>query len=413
MTPAQTPSQTILERLAPASGDFRSLIRTWIRDHAEPALVGLSDYDLEIVVRTGGDRDVVAAFERYDAAAQASGLVCAQWPREFGGRGLDALHMAVMAEELALANLPFPTRGMGELLVGPAVIAHGTPAQRQHFLSRIVAGLDWYCQGFSEPEAGSDLAAVATRGSVDGDSIVIDGAKIWTSHAHLSNTVLMLVRTEPGSSRHSGLSMILVPMVDNGIEVRELRTMSGDSAFSELHIAGARAPLFNVIGGLGNGWAVAMTALGSERGSQAATQHLALSAELDALERLARDRGHLSDPKISADLVWARSSVELIRMRGVRALARLAADAGEDETAPASKIVWSEYHRRLGEIAMDILGSDGLVRPGSVSDYEVNRWQRLFLDSRAETIYAGTSQIQRKIIAERILDLPRASTHGR
>jgi alkylation response protein AidB-like acyl-CoA dehydrogenase len=366
----------------------------------------MTDYELELAVLEGRDSVAIEAFQRYDGACQEARLVCAHWPEEFGGRGLGPLQMAVLAEELAAAKMPFSTRGMGEMLVGPALIAHGTTEQKAYFLPRIIAGQDWYCQGFSEPESGSDLASLRTRAIIRDDQLVISGEKIWTSHAHLSNMVILLVRTNPSAPRHAGISFVLVPLPDNGIGIGELRTMAGDTAFAQLHISEAVAPLFNVVGGLGNGWNVAMTALGSERGSQASTQHLAYASELAELIAEARTRGRLQDPEVVRALVWAHSAVELMRFQGLQILSDLSEGKDVETYAPGTKIAWSEYHRRLGEIAMQILGPDGLIRPQG-DGYRISRWQRVFLESRGETIYAGTSQIQRRIIAERILGLPR------
>jgi alkylation response protein AidB-like acyl-CoA dehydrogenase len=297
---------------------------------------------------------------------------------------------------------------MGERLAGPAILAHGTPEQKAYFLPRVVSGEDRYCQGFSEPGAGSDLAAVSTRGVVEGDELVIHGQKIWTSRAHLANMLFLLCRTDPAAPKHKGISYVLVAMADNGIEVRPLITMAGEDAFCQEFIDGARAPLFNVIGGLNNGWRAAMTTLGSERGAVAAVQHLQYEREWTALVERARERGRADDPLVRQQLAWAYCQVHVMKVTGQRVLAKLEAGQELGAEAALTKLVWSEYHRRLGEIAMDVEGADGLVRPDD-EGYHLGPWQKAWLTSRAETIFAGTSEVQRRIVAERVLGLPRSS----
>jgi alkylation response protein AidB-like acyl-CoA dehydrogenase len=314
--------------------------------------------------------------------------------------------MAILNEELAGAGMPRVNRGMGESLVGPSIIVHGTDEQKAHFLHRIVTGDDRYCQGFSEPNSGSDLASLQCRGTVEGDEIVITGQKVWTSGADAANMIFCLCRTDPSAPKHRGISYALVPMKDNGVTIRPLRQMSGASGFFEVFLDGARAPLFNVIGGLNNGWRVAMTTLGNERGGSATTQHLRFEREFWELVAAARARGKDRDPLVRQQLAWAYSHVEIMRYQGLRTLAGLAAKREPGPEASINKLFWSEYHRRLGEIAMEILGPEALVRPEG-DGYATNRWQAAFLGSRAGTIYAGSSEIQRNIVGERALGLPR------
>jgi alkylation response protein AidB-like acyl-CoA dehydrogenase len=303
---------------------------------------------------------------------------------------------------------------MGESLVGPSIIVHGTAEQKAHFLPRIVSGEDRYCQGFSEPNHGSDLAGVETRGVVDGDEIVISGQKVWTSGAHLANRMFLVCRTDPSAPKHRGLSYVLVAMNENGIEIRPLRQANGASGFSQEYIEDCRAPLFNVIGGLHNGWRVAMTTLGNERGGQATTQYLRYEREFWDLVDEARKRGRSTDPLVRQDLAWAYSQVELMRYQGLRLLSALAAKREPGPEASVSKLFWSEYHKRLGEIAVNVLGPESMIATtGQQStDYTLDRWQMTFVSSRAGTIFSGTSQIQRNIIGERALGLPKEPAAG-
>jgi alkylation response protein AidB-like acyl-CoA dehydrogenase len=249
---------------------------------------------------------------------------------------------------------------------------------------------------------------------VDGDEIVITGQKVWTSGAHLANRLFVLCRTDPDVPKHQGLSYVLVPMRDNGIEIRPLRQATGASGFSQEYIAGARAPLFNVIGGLNNGWRVAMTTLGNERGGQATTQHLRYEREFWDLVDEAGKRGRTDDPLVRQDLAWAFTRVEIMRYQGLRLLSTLAAQREPGPGASVAKLFWSEYHKRLGETAIDVLGADGMLagvdRGGD--GYRLARWQSTFIGSRAGTIFSGTSQIQRNIIGERVLGLPKEPSTG-
>ena len=392
--------------LGPELEAFREDIRGWIARHRREELAGLDDRSL-YVRRLREPRGPVAdAYRAWESASAEARLICPQWPEEFGGRGLSGIELAILNEELAAAGMPRVTRGMGESLVGPSVIVHGTDEQKARFLPRIIAGEDRYCQGFSEPNAGSDLAGVQTRAVVEGDEIVVTGQKVWTSGADAANTIFTLCRTDPAAPKHRGLSYVLVPMPDNHVTTRPLRQMSGASGFFEVFLDGARAPLFNVIGGMNNGWRVAMTTLGNERGGGATTQHLRFERELWDLVAAARERGRDADPLVRQQLAWAYTHVELMRYQGLRTLAGLAAKREPGPEASVHKLFWSEYHRRLGEVAMGILGAEALVRPEGAG-YATNRWQQAFLGSRAGTIYAGSSEIQRNIVGERALGLPR------
>jgi alkylation response protein AidB-like acyl-CoA dehydrogenase len=280
---------------------------------------------------------------------------------------------------------------MGESLVGPSIIVHGSEAQKAYFLPRIISGEDRYCQGFSEPDHGSDLAGVETSGVVDGDEIVMTGQKVWTSGAHLANMIFVLCRSDPDVPKHRGLSYVLAPIRDNGVDIRPLRQPTGRSGFSQEYLDGCRAPLFNVIGGLGNGWRVAMTTLVDE----------------------ARKRGRSGDPHVRQDLAWAYTHVELMRYQGLRLLSALAAKREPGPEASVNKLFWSEYQQRLGEIAMGIIGADGMLGGSDAgSQYRLGRWPTTFVSSRAVTIFSGTSQIQRNIIGERALGLPREPELG-
>ena len=397
--------------LGPEIAQFRAELRDWIAAEAPDGLAGLADWNM--AVTAGGyrreelaaamEQPAYAAWERKLAAAR---LICPQWPEEYGGQGMDAVRLAVLNEEFHRAGLPRVLRGMGEALVGPSVIVHGTPEQRAHFLPRIISGADVYCQGFSEPGHGSDLAAVETRGVVDGDEIVVTGQKVWTSGASRATMMFVLCRTDQDAEKHAGLSYVLIPFTGPGVEYRPIRQMSGASEFCEDFLDGVRAPLFNVIGGLNNGWRVAMTTLGHERGGRATVQHLGFEREFWELADTARKYGKAADPLVRQQLAQAYTGVQLMRFSGLRTLAEMAEGRPPGPEASVAKLFWSEYHKRLGEIAMAITGADGLLRPEGAG-YPTTGWQNVFLSSRAGTIYSGTSEIQRTIIGERGLGLPK------
>jgi len=345
-------------------------------------------------------------YEEWEHELADSKLICPGWPKEFGGGGMDPVRISILNEELYRAGVPRVVRGMGEGLVGPSVIVHGTPEQRAHFLPRIISGEDVYCQGFSEPGTGSDLAGLQTKGEIDGDEIVITGQKLWTSGAQRANKMFVLCRTDPAAEKHAGISYVLIDFIDPRVTYQPVRQMSGAAEFCQDFFDGVRAPLFNVIGGLNNGWRVAMTTLGYERGGSATVAYLGYEREFWELAETARKRGANTDPLIRQQLAWAYTQVELMRYSGLRTLAQLAEGRQPGPEASINKLFWSEYHKRLGEIAVDIEGTDALVRPEG-DGYPTNSWQNVFLSSRSGTIYSGTSEIQRNIIAERALGLPK------
>jgi alkylation response protein AidB-like acyl-CoA dehydrogenase len=397
--------------LGPEIGQFRADTRTWIAEHTPSGLPELIDWNN--VVTTGGYGSELRAaamqdplYAQWERELAAARFICPQWPKEFGGKGLDAVQVSIFNEELYRGGVPRVIRGMGESLVGPSVIVHGTPEQQAYFLPRIISGEDVYCQGFSEPGTGSDLAGLQTKGDIDGDEIVITGQKLWTSGAARANRMFVLCRTDPAAEKHAGISFVLIDFKDPAVTYQPVRQMSGAAEFCEDFLDGVRAPLFNVIGGLNNGWRVAMTTLGYERGGSATIMHLAYEREFWELVETARKRGNSTDPEIRQKLAWAYSQVEIMRFAGLRALAGLAQGRRPGPEASINKLFWSEYHKKLGEIAIDIEGTDALVRPDGPG-YATTPWQNVFLASRAGSIYSGTNEIQRNIVAERALGLPK------
>jgi alkylation response protein AidB-like acyl-CoA dehydrogenase len=396
-----------------SAAEFRAGLRRWIAENAPSGLTEIADWSAAAIGVADHDAlDRARALPEYaewERRLAAASLICPHWPAEVGGRGWDAGQSATFAAECYRAGVPKVERGMGESLVGPAIIAHGSAEQQARLLPRIISAEDVYCQGFSEPDHGSDLAGLATRGVIDGDEVVLTGQKIWTSGADRATMIFVLCRTDPDASRHRGLSYVLAPMHDNNIELHEIRHIGGRVMFYGEFLDGARAPLANVIGGLGNGWRVAMTTLGHERGGRAATQHLMAEREFWELAELARERGRADDALVRDQLARAYMGVHLMRCNGMRTLVALAAGREPGPQASVAKLFWSEHHQRVGELALAIEGRAAVLRPPGAG-YVTDRWQDVFLTGRANTIFSGTSEIQRNIIAQRALGLPGRST---
>ena len=348
----------------------------------------------------------------------AGGWICATWPKEYGGKGLSTLEGVVLAEEFANAGAPMRADFFGDTLVGPTLLQWGTEEQKRHYLPRIISGQDLWCQGYSEPNAGSDLGNVALKATLDGDQFLLNGQKIWTSSGQHATHIFTLARTNPDAPKHKGISFLLVDMRQPGVEVRPIKMISGESEFNEVFYTDAVCPKENVIGGLNNGWAVAMSLLGYERGEAAATLSIRFQDEFDRLLALAQERGVASDPRIRQRLSECYGRVQIMKYLGLRTLTKFVAGHHPGPDGAISKLYWSEYHKIVTELAMDILGADGLVPVGRkpISSFQTDdggaanssmSWAMTFLNARAGTIYAGSSQVQRNIIGEMVLGLPK------
>ena len=342
------------------------------------------------------------------------------WPEEYGGRGLSKLHQVVLMEELALAGVPFglPQDTFGVKMLANTLLRWGTDEQRSHFLPRILSGEDTWCQGYSEPDAGSDLASLTTRAVREGEEWVIDGQKVWTSGAHHSDWIFVLARTDREASKHRGISFLLVPLDQPGVEVRPFRMMSGQLHFNEVFFNGARTRADLVVGGVDNGWTVAQSLLGVERGEEAATNPIMFRAEVERLVELARLYGRDQDPVVRQRIAWCWSKVEIMRYLGYRILTGWLKGAEPGPESSIAKLYWSEYHTKVTDLAMDIMGLHGQVPVGRppLRTYRADdpgaanssaSWSTTYLIARSGTIYAGTSQVQRNILAEKVLGLPR------
>jgi alkylation response protein AidB-like acyl-CoA dehydrogenase len=375
-----------------ATDAFRGEVRRWLADNLAGEFAALRGAG-------GPGREHEAFAERlaWDRALAAAGWTCLGWPVEHGGRGASLEQLVAFHEEYALAGAPSRVNHFGEELIGPTLIELGTSAQRQRFLPAIRSVSELWCQGYSEPGAGSDLASVSTSAVLDGGEWVITGQKVWTSLAQHADWCFMVVRTEPGSRRHHGLSYLLVPMRQDGVEVRPITQLTGTAEFNEVFFDGARTAADLVVGAAGDGWRVAMATLAFERGVATVGQQVGFRRELDALVDLARTTGAYDDPVLREKLTRARVGLDVMRAHAMRTLR-----APTPGSPSVMKLVWANWHRSLGELAMEVRGAAGLTHAG-----DLDRWQRLYLFSRADTIYGGSNEIQRNIIAERVLGLPR------
>ena len=378
---------------------FRAEVRAWLQENLRGEFAGVRG-------RGGPGREHEAFEERvaWDRHLAASGWTCLGWPSEHGGRGLSLLQQVIFHEEYARADAPARVSHIGEELLGPTLIAFGTDDQKRRFLPGIRTVTELWCQGYSEPGAGSDLASVSSRARLEGDEWVVDGQKVWTSMAHVADWCFVVARTEPGSKRHAGLSYLLVPMGQEGVEVRPIEQLTGTSEFNEVFFDGARTEASLVVGEPGDGWKVAMGTLGFERGVSTIGQQVGFARELEGLVALARANGAIEDPGVRDRLVRARMGLEVMRLNALRTLAGFTTGS-EGPEASISKLVWANWHRGLGELAMEVAGAASLV--AEAAPYELDQWQRLFLFTRSDTIYGGSNEIQRNIISERVLGLPK------
>ncbi|MFM8498623.1 MAG: acyl-CoA dehydrogenase family protein [Chakrabartia sp.] len=329
---------------------------------------------------------------------------CIGWPEAWGGRNATLAQQVIFAEEYARSGVPGRVNHIGIELAGPTLLAFGTEEQQKRFLPGIAAGQTIFCQGFSEPNAGSDLASVRTKARLEGGEWVVNGQKIWTSLAHISDWIFVVTRSEEGSKGPKGLTFLMMEIDQPGIEIRPIKQINGDAEFNETFFTDARCPADSLIGAVGDGWRVAMGLLAFERGVSTLGQQMGFRNELDEVIAAAKANGAANDPLIRQRIAKAEIGLRLMRYGALRMLSQT--DHSKiDGAALTYKIQWASWRRSLGELAMDVLG-----QAGEVADRDHYEWDvlpNLFLYSRADTIYGGTNQIQRNLIAERGLGMPR------
>jgi alkylation response protein AidB-like acyl-CoA dehydrogenase len=351
----------------------------------------------------GREHEFVPERMAWERRLGADGWIGLGWPESDGGRGLPWRHQVIFYEEYARAGAPARVGHIGEQLLGPTLLMFGTAEQRARFLPGILAGTQLWCQGYSEPGAGSDLAAVSTRAWLDSGEWHLHGQKVWTSLAQFADWCFVLARTDPAAARHRGLSCLLVPMRQPGIEVRPIVQLTGTSEFNEVFFDDARAAAADIVGAPGDGWRVAMGTLAVERGVSTFGQQMGFQREFEAVLATARANGAIDDPDLSTRIVEAWIGLQVMRYTAMATLGRSPSDVPGTE-ANINKLLWAPWHQGLGELAVDVAGAAATIAgPG----YELDNAQRLFLYTRADTIYGGSNEIQRNVIAERGLGLPR------
>jgi alkylation response protein AidB-like acyl-CoA dehydrogenase len=398
-------------RFPPETEAFRAQIRAFLAEHLPDEWAGIGALD------TG---DALEFTERWRDVLAENGYLAPAWPTRYGGGGLSKLQQVVMVEEFAKAGVPSygANDNFGVKMIGNLLLRFGTDEQKQHFLPRIINRQDRWCQGFSEPGAGSDLAAVKTTARLDGDEWVINGQKIWTSDATTANWIFLLARTNSEAPRSRGISMLLVPLDQPGIEIRPITMATGGQAFNEVFFTDARTGADNVVLGVDQGWKAATTLLGLERGDEAATNPILFRAELDRLIQLVHERGLTGDEVVRDQVARAYTRVEIMRFLGARVLTGWLRGDPPGTEASVSKLFWSEYHRTVTDLAMTLLGPAAMTPTGRppLRHYRTDdpgapnstaSWAYTWLAAVSGTIYAGTSEIQRNILAESALGLPR------
>jgi alkylation response protein AidB-like acyl-CoA dehydrogenase len=395
----------------PEADVYRERVRSFLSQHLPEGWKGIGALDpLEARTFTETWRKTLAE----------NGFLAVNWPKEYGGAGLTPIETVVLAEEFARAGAPTggPNDGFGISMLGNTMLRWGTEEQKRHYLPRVLSGDDRWCQGYSEPSAGSDLGNLGCRAVLDGDEWVINGQKIWTSAGHLATHIFVLARTDPDAMKHRGITFLLVDMRQPGVEVRPIRMMSGEAEFNEVFFTDARCARDAVLGEVNNGWAVAMTLLGNERGAGAAVNSIGFRVELDRLTALAKERGVLDDPVLRQRFARAHTSVELMRFLGYRALTGFLKGQAPGPEASIGKLFWSSYHKQVTELALDVLGAQATTPqgmgvhtafrfepPGAPNDSA--NWLGVAYNARAGTIYAGSSEVQKGIVGEQILGLPK------
>ena len=382
---------------------FRNEVATWLEEN----LTG----EFEQLRFRGGPGDEHMFPEerkKWEQKLAEGGWTCVGWPKEHGGRGCSIEQQVIFNEEYARAGAPGHVEHIGEGLAGPTIIAFGTDAQKKKYLPGIVAGKELWCQGYSEPSAGSDLANVKTKARLNEETgkWVINGQKVWTSLAQEADYCFVIARTDPGSIAHKGLGFFLIKMDQPGVEIRPIQQITGTSEFNEVFFDDAECEADDIVGAPGEGWKVAMGLLGFERGVSTLGQQMQFQNELNEIIRIAKENGANKDPIIRQRIAKAHTELKIMRYNSMRMLSgQGGSDGGLQKEALIYKLFWATWHRDMGELAMDVMGPESQILDNG--DYALTRLQSMYLFVRSDTIYGGTNEIQRNIIAERGLGMPK------
>jgi alkylation response protein AidB-like acyl-CoA dehydrogenase len=379
---------------SPREEAFRAELTAWLADHLPAPFTG--DPHAE-------NPDYVAYLRSWQRALAEGGWLGITWPSEYGGRGLSPVEQAIFLEEMARAKAPPVIGQVGIALIGPTIAMLGTHEQKDRYLRKMLLGEEVWAQGFSEPNAGSDLGSLATRAVRDGDEFVVNGQKTWTSYAHVSDWIFLLVRTDPSAPKYKGITCLLVDMKSPGVSVRPLRMMSGDAAFNEVFFSDVRVPAANVLGEVNGGWSVAITALMHERANLGGAAWIMLSELMDGVVEAARTQGRAADPLVRQKVAQSILDVEVYRWTAQRALSKVGKGEMPGPEGSILKLFWSEANQRLTTTAVEVLGPYGQLTTG-----DAGALSYAYLRSRGNSIEAGTSEILRNTIAQRVLGLPKS-----
>jgi len=390
--------------LTPEETKFRDELRTWLEANVPKDWGEWREKPLE---------ESFPYLRAWQRKLYEGGWAAVSWPKEYGGRGATLMEQSLFWEEMARVEAPPMANSLGLGLIGPTIIAYGTDEQKKRFIPKILSAEEIWCQGFSEPNAGSDLAALQTEARLDGDHYVVNGQKVWTSYGWIGNWCELVVRTDSSVPKHKGLSVLLIDMKSPGVEVRPLKQMTGESEFNEIFFRDVRVPVTNLLGKVNDGWNVAVSTLMYERGSYGARLHLIFKRAITRLIELShkfQKDGHpaAQDPITRQKLAQCYAEIEIMRWNQLRAFSRVTATGVPGPEGSIQKIFWSELNQRLQQIAQEIFGAYGQLLAGDKDAVDNGIWSYGYLRTRGNTIEAGTSEVQRNIIGHFVLGLPRS-----
>jgi len=387
--------------LTPQELAFRDEVRAWFAGNVPK----------DWVKRRNAEESMEARFaylREWQRKLYDAGWAGISWPKEYGGRGASLMEQVIFIEEMASAEAPPMANVLGLGLIGPTIIAYGNDAQKTRFLRKILSAEEIWCQGFSEPNAGSDLAALSSEAKLDGDHFVVNGQKVWNSYGWAADWCELVVRTDPTVEKHKGLTVLLVDMKSPGVEVRGLRQMTGESEFCEIFFRDVRVPKENLVGKINEGWRVAMGTLMHERGTFGAGLQVNYKRNFNRLVEIAHEMKRDTDPLVRQKLAQAYTEIEVMRCNQMRAFSKINETGVPGPEGSIQKIFWSELNQRFQQIAMEIMGPYGQLAHGSADAFDEGQWAYGYLRSRGNTIEAGTSEIQRNIIGHFVLGLPKS-----
>jgi alkylation response protein AidB-like acyl-CoA dehydrogenase len=385
----------------PEQEAFRKEVRLWLERNLPDDVRGRG------FAASRAEPEEVARLRAWQKTMYEAGYVGMDWPREFGGRGASLVEQIILYQEMARAESPQLVNRGGLSMLGPTLMKYGTPAQQQRFLARILTAEDLWCQGFSEPNAGSDLANLQTRAVPEGDHFIVNGQKVWTSMGHVAEWCFLLVRTDPDAAKHKGISFLLVDMKTPGITVRPLRQITGEAEFNEVFYDNVRVPVENLVGKVNEGWSVAIHTLAYERDLLTHIRHISLQTAVKRLIKLARDRGRSADPVLRQKIAAVYIGEQALKLNGYRSLTRVLRGGAPGPEGSTAKLHWSQVDQELALVATEILGPASQIAGESPWAPDEGQWEFYELLARGSGIRAGTTEILRNILGERVLGLPK------